>query len=146
MDRHYDSSTSIKLGSIEITTRLNPGHTPGVTSFFIHTRNEQEGPLTLAMHGGVGVLTMSDDSLDRAGLPRSLRARFIQDCIDMKSIPVDICLSSHPAHFPQFFEIAEKGDWTSGNPFINKDGWPWFLDSRRKFAEDIEAKSQAAHK
>ena len=79
-DCFYSDDTPVRLGNVEIGTRLTPGHTPGVTSFFIRTENEKEGKLTAAMHGGVGVLTMSNESLDRARLPHSLRRKFIDDC------------------------------------------------------------------
>lgn len=141
-DRFYRYEQPIRLGNVSIDVRLTPGHTPGVVSFFIHVPDAARGSLTLAMHGGVGVLTLRDESLKRAGLDSSLRRRFIRDCMDMKKIPVDICLPSHPAHHPPFQEAAGKS-WENGNPFISSTAWASFLDSRRSFAEELEPQSKA---
>lgn len=136
-DCFYSDDTPVRLGNVEIGTRLTPGHTPGVTSFFIRTENEKEGKLTAAMHGGVGVLTMSNESLDRARLPHSLRRKFIDDCYAMKKIPVDICLPSHPAHAP-LFEKNENRPADGSNPFIDPNGWKVFLTDRVRYAEKLE--------
>lgn len=136
VDAHYSDDTPIKLGNVEIATRLTPGHTPGTTSFFIKAPDNDGKPLVAAMHGGVGVLTMSDEAFQKSGLSPELRRRFIQDCDRLKDIHVDICLPSHPAH-GRLFEMRDKG-WTEGNPFVDQNAWPQFLESRVKFARDME--------
>ena len=141
-DRYYDDSTPILLGNVEIRTRLTPGHTPGVTSFFIYTDDKKCGRIVSAIHGGVGVLTMSDESLDRAGLSRELRKRFIKDCHDLKDISVDICLPSHPAHAP-LFEKREQAADGDKNPFIDRDGWARFLDDRVQYAIKLEEEADS---
>lgn len=140
-DAYYTYEQPIKMGNVSIDVKLTPGHTPGVVSFFIHVHESVDGSITLALHGGVGVLTLSDESLKRAGLEKSLRHRFIRDCVELKKIPVDICLPSHPAHYPPFFEMAVQSR-ENGNPFVDRDAWASFLDTRRQFAEKLEAQSQ----
>lgn len=143
VDYYYDDNVPIVLGDVTIRTRLTPGHTPGVTTFFITARQENGEECVAAMHGGVGVLTMSDEYFDESGLPASLRTRFIEDCKNLESEKVDICLASHPAHFPgDFFESARTGDWSQGNPFMDPTGWQRFLRARAKFANDLETKSK----
>ncbi|RKJ78461.1 MBL fold metallo-hydrolase [Pyramidobacter sp. CG50-2] len=136
VDYHYNDAEPICLGDVEIRTRLTPGHTPGTTTFFITHPDEQGNPVVAAMHGGVGVLTMSDEILDKAGLPRSQRRRFIDDCDDMMDLKVDVCLASHPAHGALFetLEKVQKGEASFRNP----KAWKEFLVSRSKFARDME--------
>lgn len=142
VDAFYDDNQPIQLGDVTIRTKLTPGHTPGVTSFFITAKQKNGETLTAAMHGGVGVLTMSDEYFSESGLPSSLRTDFINDCKKMEAEKVDICLASHPAHYPgDFFSLAEKG-WDSGNPFVDPDAWVKFLRSRSKYAIDLENKSK----
>lgn len=136
VDEYYDDSQKIMLGNVEIQTMLTPGHTPGTTSFFIKAPDKTGKQLVAAMHGGVGVLTMSDEAFRKSGLSPELRRRFIQDCDRLKDVHVDICLPSHPAHAP-LFEMRDKG-WERGNPFVDQNAWVQFLESRVKFARDME--------
>lgn len=129
-DCFYDEYKPITLGNITIRTKLTPGHTLGTTSFFITAPQSNGEVLTVAMHGGVGVLTMTDAYFEETGLPCSIRTNFVAQCEELKQEDVDICLASHPAHYPgDFFEIA-KQSWENGNPFVNKDAWNAFLTSR----------------
>lgn len=136
VDEYYDDFMPITLGNVQIQTMLTPGHTPGTVSFFIKAPDKTGKMLTAAMHGGVGVLTMSDEAFRQSGLSPKLRRQFIRDCERLKSIHVDICLPSHPAHAP-LFEMRDKG-WEDGNPFIDETCWEWFLESRVKFAREME--------
>lgn len=137
VDRYYDDNTPIVLGNVTIRTRLTPGHTPGVTTFFIRICPEGKKPVTAAMHGGVGVLTMSDLYFEQSGLSPSLRTRFVKDCDAMKSEQVDICLPSHPAHYPgDFFTLSrmKKG----GKPALQDPGaWKRFLEERGCLAKQL---------
>lgn len=139
-DAFYQDNQPLKLGNVTIHTRLTPGHTPGTTTFFMEAPAKNGRILTAAMHGGVGVLTMSDEAFRQSGLSPELRRRFIRDCDAMKHMSVDICLPSHPAHAP-LFEMRDRG-WGGGNPFIDPNGWANFLESRVKFAKELEENSQ----
>lgn len=131
----YDDTDQITLGRITINTRLTPGHTPGTTSFFIQFPTNDGTKLTAAMHGGVGINTMTDEAFKKSGLSPSLRDRFIHDCEIMKQIPVDVCLPSHPTHAP-LLELVEqkKSDF---NPFIDAERWSAFLEQRKNFAMEL---------
>ena len=143
-DCFYNDTKPIVLGNVTIRTKLTPGHTPGVTSFFITAEQKDGRIITAAMHGGVGVLTMSDAYFAESGLSPALRTRFIDDCKAMESEKVDVCLPSHPAHFPgNFFEMG-KMSWDNGNPFVDETAWVNFLRSRSQFAIDLENKAKSA--
>ena len=137
VNRHYDDDMPIQLGNVTVKTMLTPGHTPGTTTFFITHPDKYGKPVVAAMHGGVGVLTMSNEILDKAGLPRSQRRRFIDDCDKMMDMHVDVCLPSHPAH-GALFETYEKVKADEAS-FVNPQAWKEFLVSRSKFARDMEA-------
>lgn len=140
-DIHYSDDMPISLGNVTIRTLLTPGHTPGTTTIFIDASDNDGKMLTAAMHGGVGVLTMSDETFQQSGLSPELRRRFIRDCEKLKSAHVDICLPSHPAHAP-LFELRDRG-WNNGNPFINSNAWSNFLDNRMKYAIELEEKTRS---
>lgn len=136
VDEFFSDDAPVKVGNLTVRTRLTPGHTPVTTSFFIEDTDEKGNPLIVALHGGVGTNTMGNDFLDRNGLDRGLRTRFIEDCKTMKAIHVDISLPSHPAHGDLFKRISDNPlDYKT---FINPAEWGNYLDIRREFAEQLE--------
>lgn len=136
VDAYYSDDVPIRVGNLVVHTKLTPGHTPGTTSFFIEDTDSEGKVLTVALHGGVGPNTMTNEYLDRYGLNWGLRSRFIADCLAMRSIHADISLPSHPAHGDLFNRLsADSNDYTS---LIDPEEWAKFLDIRRKFAEQVE--------
>ena len=135
VDCYYDNDVPLELGDVSIRTLLTPGHTPGTTSFFITVPDEAGASLVVAMHGGVGVNTMNDEYFERFGEDRGLRSRFIEDCIRLKEVHVDICVPSHPAHGALFQRIGD--DPMDYRPLLDPKEWPHFLDERRSFAEAL---------
>lgn len=127
-DRFYSDEEPIVMGDVTIRTRLSAGHTPGTTSFFVEMKDENGAPVVWGMHGGVGVNTMNTDYLKKVKLPLSLQDTFLKGCEDMKSIHVDICTPSHPAHSDMLERIGE--DRMDYRPFVNEKKWPDFLDER----------------
>ena len=63
VDHFYDDNEAIVMGSVTIRTKLSAGHTPGTTSFFVESADENGKKLVWGMHGGVGVNTMNTDYL-----------------------------------------------------------------------------------
>ncbi len=93
----YDDDKPIVMGNMTIRTRLCPGHTPGVTSFFFEDTDEKTGKTyRCALHGGLGVNPMMrPQNLTELGYPVEMAHRFIRDCYELAKMPVDIALSSH---------------------------------------------------
>ena len=93
----YDDDKPITMGRFTIKTKLCPGHTPGVTSFFFEDTDEETGKTyKVALHGGLGVNPMMrPEQLAYDGYPESMAHQFIKDCYELAKMPVDIALSSH---------------------------------------------------
>ena len=130
VDHFYSDDSPIKMGDIEIHTRLTPGHTIGCTSFFWKETNPVTGEVfSIAMHGGVGANTMNDQYYaTSARLTPALRDRFLADEPIIGAIPVDIALPSHPNQI----EILDKaGTYTHENqPYLDPTVWADFLKER----------------
>ena len=60
------------------------------------------------MHGGLGINSLSDQYLDKYGLPRSLQKAYCESLRRLKGIEVDITLPSHPDTIEKFFELADR--------------------------------------
>lgn len=136
VDCFYNNNTVLQFGDVSIRTLLTPGHTPGTTTFFITVPDESGHPLVVAMHGGVGPNTMTNEYYEKLGEDKALRTRFIQDCDALKSIHVDISIPSHPAHGDLLKRIgADPMDFT---PLIDPSEWARFLETRKGFAAKLD--------
>ncbi len=93
----FDDEKPIVMGNMTIRTKLCPGHTPGVTSFFFEDTDEETGKTyRIALHGGLGVNPMMrPEQLKADGYSEEMAHRFIKDCYELAKMPVDIALSSH---------------------------------------------------
>lgn len=94
----YDDNTPIRMGRFTIRTKLCPGHTLGVTSFFFDDTDEETGKTyRCAVHGGMGTGTMypGSDMGVREHVTPETAFRFVKDCLEMAQWPVDINMSSH---------------------------------------------------
>ena len=135
VDEYYDDNRVLHFGDVTIQTVLTPGHTPGTTSFFITSPDEEGKMLVSAVHGGVGPLTMQKDYLEKYDLPRDLPQQFIDGCRRLKEYHVDIAIPSHPAHGNLFQRRSE--DPQNYKVLIDEKMWPEFLDSRIEFVEKM---------
>ena len=135
VDHFYSDDTPVVMGSVTIRTRLSAGHTPGTTSFFVESADENGKKLVWGMHGGVGVNTMNTDYLNKVHLPLSLQEDFLRGCEEMKAIHVGICTPSHPSHSDMLSRIPK--DRMDYSPFVDDKKWPAFLDERAESLRKI---------
>lgn len=138
-DAFYDDDTPITLGNISIHTKLCPGHTPGTTCFFFDDRDEDGKIYRCGMHGGAGTAPFLRNSyLDEMGYPRTMRERFISDCLEMAEWPIDIGLTSHANQNNLFSGINEE-DRTDFSGFVDPSAWRNFMLER---AEDARKQGE----
>lgn len=108
------------FGDVTIRCRLTPGHTDGVMSFFITLK---DGTVA-AMHGGVGLNTLTCDFLTRYGLPFENRNKFRQGLHSVKNEKVDIVLGNHPG---QNDTEGKRKRVLEGENVIDSGEWERFL-------------------
>ena len=137
----YDDDKPIVMGNMIIRTKLCPGHTPGVTSFFFEDTDEKTGKTyRCALHGGLGVNPMMrPQNLQELGYPVEMAHRFIKDCYELAKMPVDIALSSHLNQANILPNIPkDPGDYTV---FVADYAWADVLINRaeavKKFYPEI---------
>lgn len=140
VDAYYEEDKPIQLGSVTIQPILTPGHSPGATSFLITMPDEEGKPITAAMHGGVGPITMTDQWYADLGVP-NLRPRFIEDCERLKALHVDIAIPSHPAHGDLF--QRKSSDPMDYRPLVDDREWAKFLEERKQFIIEFDAAQKA---
>ncbi len=134
----YSDDEPIKMGRFTIRTKLCPGHTLGVTSFFFDDTDEESGETVhVAMHGGMGTFTMYPDSPmgKSEGVTPEVAFRYVSDCLEMAEWPVDINMSSHLNQTNTDENIPEDlNDWRW---FVAPYSWHDMLVNR---AEDVMEK------
>lgn len=136
VDEFYDDNQPIKMGNIEIKTKLTPGHTPGTTSFFIDVKDKAGNVYHVGMHGGVGLNTMDKDFYEH--IPewdKGLLAEYIKGLEELMDYDIDIALPSHPN---QIEILSKAGKYTEeSNPFVDKSLWQWLISERKERAEKL---------
>lgn len=111
VDEVYREDTPIVQGRFSIHTFSTPGHTPGCTSFYFEDTDEATGRVyRCAMHGGLGLNTLSDGFLRHTGLPVSLRGEYRRSMERLRALPVDIALGSHPENTSMLERLKQYGD------------------------------------
>ena len=126
-DGFFSDNQPVTLGDRSIRTILTPGHTPGTTSFFFEV--EEAGQALLAgMHGGIGLITVTDAYLRDNTLPFSLQQDYLNSLIRLRDMPVDITLGSHPAQVGMMERVDAIRE--GHNPFWDRTVWPRLMDQR----------------
>jgi metallo-beta-lactamase class B len=114
----------LEIGGVNIQCVPTPGHTPGSISYFFDVVEEGE-TLRVGMHGGPGLNTLSDDYLEKAGLPRSWRDDYWQSLQELKKQRADVFAGIHPGQSDTLERQARRG--RGGNPFVDAKARPAFL-------------------
>jgi len=90
----FDDGAVVELGNTRIECRLAPGYTQGTLAVFIHTFHKGR-PVTCAMHGGVGVNSMTRRFLSWYGLSTDCREAFREGLHRLAGEQVDLVLGNH---------------------------------------------------
>ncbi len=111
----------ITLGNTEITAIASPGHTPGAMTYVFDVTDGKE-TYRAALHGGMGINTMSSDFLNKYGLPYSCRDDFMKTLDKLEDLKCDIYLGNHAGqnNTPAKIEKLLAGDTKA---FIDPDEW-----------------------
>ena len=136
-DRLLEDGDEVLLGDTRIRCRLAPGHTEGTLAFFF-----ESGGMRLAMHGGVGLNSMSSAFLSARDLPLDLPNRFREGLHALKDEHVDIVLGNHPDQndTEAKAERLRRGD---SRAFVDPDEWPRFLNACEVRLDQMLAQERA---
>lgn len=128
------------FGNVLIRCRLTPGHTDGVISLFI-TINNGDKSITAAMHGGVGLNSMTREFLSSYGFSTSCRDNFREGLRMLTNEKVDLVLGNHPE---QNNTIAKLKAVKEGKSLLDVHEWSLFLkDTENKLEDLIKQEAEA---
>ncbi|WP_315073724.1 metallo-beta-lactamase [uncultured Clostridium sp.] len=134
-DEYYDDNKSITLGDIIINTLHTPGHTPGTTSFFFEVKDQEGKVYSCGMHGGIGLNTLDDETIQSNGWPISMRDDFLNGLLKVRNMKIDIALGSHPNQTNMLDKVTKITDTV--NPFYDEAVWGKFIDRRIEMIKKI---------
>jgi metallo-beta-lactamase class B len=134
----------ITLGGTTVRAVATPGHTPGAMSYFFDVTDGKE-TYTAALHGGMGINTLSREYLNRYDLPYSLRADFVSAMERLAGERVDIFLGNHMQHN----KTGEKADRVRAGDkyaFVNPEEWSpyclWCIENLNNMIERERKKNE----
>ena len=128
VDEFYNSHNPFKMGNMEFTFRIAPGHSAGATVFRFEDKDEDGTVYKCAMHGGIGA-SAGTKALERMGYPVEWHQQFIDDCYEMADWDVDICLASHENQL-NYLSGINKEDRSDFSNYVNKNLWRELMISR----------------
>ena len=129
------------FGNTTVRCVLTPGHTDGVLSFFVNIDKGEES-IVAAMHGGIGMNSMTKDFLDSYGLSLECRDKFRSGLKELAKEHVDLVMGNHPN---QNDTEGKLNKIMSGKgSVIDTSEWQSFLiDAQKSLDELIRIESQA---
>lgn len=125
IDHQFKDGTKVRLGAIELTAHITPGHTPGSTTWTFPISDGNKKLLAV----NISSLTVIPSSLFGERYDAELQKEFKQSFKKLRSIPADIFLGPHAS----FFNMADKlkqRDTVPDRvaPFIDREGYLKYID------------------
>jgi len=114
----------LTFGNTKVEFFDGGGHTPGTLAI----RFTLPSGLKAAMHGGVGINTMSSKYAKEKNIGTTWREAYIRNLRNLYDLEVDIVLGNHPEQSDTFEKMQQMGG--ENNPFINPEEWNSFLKKR----------------
>lgn len=122
----------LHFGNTKVEIYDAGGHTLGTLAL----RFTLPGGLKAAMHGGVGVNTLSSAYSRKKSLGTTWRDAFIQNVHALRGLEVDIVLGNHPGQNQTFRKMERLGEET--NPFIDPTEWERMLEACERKYEHLQ--------
>lgn len=125
----------LTLGEISVKCVPTPGHTDGTYSFFFEMEDSGRR-LRVGMHGGVGTNTLTDEYLEKNGLPRSNRQLMRDGLLRVRGERVDVFIGNHTWNNDTDLKIAAVLDGDR-DAFVDPAAWIPFIDSRIRAVDKL---------
>ncbi len=133
---------AVRLGGVELTPHLTPGHTPGDTTWTMTVKDEQGVARNVVFAGSTsvnpGTKLVGNDKYP--AIADDYRRAFTV----LKQLPCDVFLAAHASAFDGPAKMARARAGATPNPFIDPDGYTQAI-ARSERAFLAELNKQVAH-
>lgn len=121
------------FGNTTVRCVLTPGHTDGVLSFFVNIEDGDKS-IVAAMHGGVGLNSMSGWFLKRYNLSFDCREKFREGLHKLADEHVDLVMGNHVSQNDTKGKLEKV---MAGEAIVDPTEWKRFLASTEKALDDL---------
>lgn len=143
VDHRFTDGAKIRLGPIELTAHVTPGHTRGCTSWSFPVRDGDRELLA------VDVCSLSLLPGMRLVEPErypGIRSDFERSFTTLRSLPADIFLGSHAGFFDMQRKVHERATAKDpAAPFIDRAGYLQYIDRAESRFRALLADQQQHH-
>ena len=133
-----EDGSELDFGNVQIKCIATPGHTEGTLSFYITVHGKTD--FTAAMHGGIGMNSLSEKFLLENGLSLDSREQFRQGLHRLSALQVDLVLGNHPRQSGTEEKLAKV---QRGECALDPAQWQVFLQSAEKSLDRLLEKERA---
>ena len=126
IDYAIQDGETLTFGNTKMTAYSAAGHTPGTMAYVF----ELPGGLKAAMHGGIGLNTLTSEYSLRYNLGTSWRDAYAASLDRLEDLAVDVVLGNHPKQSNTFEKLEMNAD--GENHFIDATEWKRFICNTRE--------------
>jgi metallo-beta-lactamase class B len=142
VDHRFNDGAKIRVGPIELTAHITPGHTRGCTTWTFPVR---DGNRVLNVVDKCSLNLLAGMKLTEPERYPGIRADFERSFRTLRNLPVDIWVTSHAKEFGRwrkFQESQRAADPVA--PFIDRAGYYASIDSSETSFRRLLAEQQRA--
>lgn len=125
VDYGIEVGETLTFGNTKMTAYSAAGHTPGTMAYVF----ELPGGLKAAMHGGIGVNTVSAAYSRQYSLGSAWRDAYAASLDSLEDLKVDVVLGNHPNQSNTFEKLAARTE--EHNTFVDPAEWRKFIENTR---------------
>lgn len=137
VNRVLKDGEKVKLGGVELTAVLTPGHTRGCTTWTLVV--EEGGKKYHAVIVGSPNVKPGYELVGNEVYPE-IAKDFEHTFQVLKALPCDVFLGAHGAYYGMEAKVAKMG--TGANPFIDPDGYKAYIGEREAYFRKVLAEQQ----
>jgi metallo-beta-lactamase class B len=137
VDEIVKDGEPVRLGGVELTPHLTPGHTPGDTTWTMKAKDER-GVVRNVVFAGSTTVNPGTKLVGNGKYP-SIAAHYRRSFAVLKSLPCDVFLAAHASAFDGPAKMARARAGVRPNPFIDPDGYTQAIArSERAFLAELD--------
>ena len=142
VDYRFKDGETIRFGQIELTAHITGGHARGCTTWSFPVR---DGDRALNVVSACSLKLLPGASLVEPQQYPGIREDFERSFHVLRSLPVDIWLTSHAREFGRYRKFLERANAKDpAEPFIDREGYLNFIDKGEEQFRKLLAEQQQA--
>jgi metallo-beta-lactamase class B len=136
IDHRFKDGAKVRVGAIQLTAHVTPGHTPGCTSwsFPVHDGNRDLLAVEIcSLDAPLSLKTGNEATV------RKLKSDFAHSFAVLRGLPADIFLATHARHFGRYRKfVARASAKDPADPFIDRAGYLAHIDeAERRLRQEL---------